>query len=166
MDSNAYVFWPDGERETFVLDSSRLGPKGSANAKKILTILSIAGSMVRASVATGRAQTLTSIPSPEVNGHATSLQAVSIADGDTTLAIVVAMSGHDDVAALKAGLKIMPDEHRAWAQRVESILSDVAGTPAIAVVTFGTKTNPAVDEAYGLALYLGATMNEGHSAPA
>jgi hypothetical protein len=158
----AWVFWPSGERERFVVDPSRLNPKAMAGAENLLTGLSISGSIVRASLATGRTQTLTScVPSP-----ATGIEnggrplAVRIAgDGGALLAVVAVYGGRHDAAAVKAALKLISDEAKLGLKEIESILSKSATPSGMVIATFGSKTDAAVDEAYGLALHLGAAMN-------
>src|SRR5262245_41071236 len=54
-----HVFWPDGEREHLVADPARLDPAVVTAVTNLLTVLSISGSVTRASIRTGRVQTLT-----------------------------------------------------------------------------------------------------------
>jgi hypothetical protein len=160
--SEAFVFWPGGERENFILDPARLNPKALTNAGNLLRALSLSGSIVRGSLATGRTQTLTCLlSSPTLrDGDAAKIQGVRIAgDGDAPLATVVAYRGRDDAAGRKAALKIVADETSAGTRDIESIFGTGPETPVVAIVGYGAKTDAAVDEAYGIALYLGATMN-------
>jgi len=157
MNIDANVFWPSGERDHFALDRSRLDAKALNNANNMLMILSINGTFVRASLATGRAQTLTWLfPSPP--GSEADVRVLGIAEPVGTLAVVVATKGQVGAAHLKAALKSIYGEGKVPPQDIESVLGK-AQAPTVAVVTFGPKTDAAVDEAYGLALYLGAALN-------
>ena len=158
MSSDTHVFWPGGEQEHFVLDPSRLDPKALTNANNILMVLSINRSIVRGSVATGRAQTLTwLLPSPPES--TANMQVVSIASEPVgTLVVLAATKGQVDPAQLKAASTILCDGAMVAPHEIESVLGK-AGAPAVTVVAHGPKTDAGIDEAYGLALYLGAALN-------
>jgi hypothetical protein len=162
---DVYVVWPGGEREHLVFDSSRPEPKGLATARNLLAGLSISGSVVRGSVSTGRAQTLTSLlPSASTQDKDAAdfeVRAVQIAgEHNAPLAIVAALSGRDDSAVVN----IIADGSKIGTQEIAAIVGEKR--PAMVVLPLGAKTDAAVDEAYGLALYLGAAMSEGNSSSA
>lgn len=164
LEYDAYVFWPNGEREHFVLNPSRLDPKALDNARNMLTILSISNNFVRASIVTGRTQSLTRLPHGSGATSVAQTRALRIAGDDgAPLAIVTTFAASGDGMELDAAAKLIADVGKIGLHEVESDLWQATKGRVIAITTFGAKTDLAIDEAYGIALHLGVAMNDGAS---
>jgi hypothetical protein len=157
----AWVIWPNRERERFVVDPARLDAKGLTGAKNWLTILSLNGSFMRASTATGRAQTLTAA-APSSAGPPLAVRIAG--DSDKPLATVAVFGARHDAATVKAALKIVADDAKVAVADLDAIVSQSKTANGMVIATFGAKDDAAVDEAYGMALHLGAAMNESPAA--
>ena len=114
----AWVYWPNRARERHVIDGARLDAKGLTGARNWLTVLSLNGSLMRASSGTGRTQTLTAVPSP-----VGPLLAVRITgESDRPLATVAVFGARHDTATVKAALKIVADDAKVAVADLDAIV--------------------------------------------
>jgi hypothetical protein len=164
MEIDMRVFWPDGRHEHRRFDPRQLDSRGIGNAKNLLAALSLTGTLMRASTATGRLQGLTVVypPSP-ANGDKT--RVVRIEHESKPVVLVAGSRDQIDFSPIRAILLTQVDSNQPQRQAIESFLdkraaSAVGGQVLIAV--FGTSEDPAVDEAYGLAIHLGVAMAAAH----
>ena len=159
----AWVFWPSGERQQVLLDPAKLDERALGGARNWLTGLSITGSIVRGSAATGRTQTLASV----ARSSAGVPLAVRITgDGDKPLAVMAVFGERHDAAGVREALGSVAAAAKIPMQELTAIVDKCATRNGIAIATHGPSNDAAVDEAYGMALCLGAAMNESASTPA